>query len=195
MNRNLSGWGVTAAGFLLAFGGVYAMWTGWDKILLERGWSLFIAGSVALSGGVVTMALGRVVAYLAWLGAAGQARRLAPVASNAAETVVSDGAAQPQGRAQDFPPPEKGVPKSEATQANAPRAVGAAGPDLPPFVQPPAQPAASQGQEPTEVDRYSAGDATYIMMSDGSVEVHSAAGTQRYPSLAALKAEAESRQG
>ncbi|MEK4034386.1 hypothetical protein WOA01_15985 [Methylocystis sp. IM2] len=48
--------------------------------------------------------------------------------------------------------------------------------------------------EPAEVDRYTAGDATYVMMSDGSVEVHSAGSVQRYPSLAALKADTSLRQ-
>ncbi|MGJ0393804.1 MAG: hypothetical protein ACR650_13855 [Methylocystis sp.] len=192
MNRNLSEWGVTAAGFLLACGGVYAMWTGWDMILVERGWSLFIAGSVALSGGVVTLALGRVVAHLARLGVGREVGPVAPVAPNAAETVVSGGTAEPQRRTQEFPPAKPDVPKPDLMHANASGAMGAARPDLPPFMQPP--PAAASGEEPVEVDRYSAGDATYIMMSDGSVEVHSAAGAQRYPSLAALRAEAESRQ-
>lgn len=41
---------------------------------------------------------------------------------------------------------------------------------------------------PTEVDRYTSGEATYVMMSDGSVEVHGPGGVQRYASLAELKA-------
>ena len=69
MKPNLSGGGVTIAGLLLAGVGVYAMWTGWDVILLERGWSLFISGAVMLSGGVVTMALGRVISHMARLAA------------------------------------------------------------------------------------------------------------------------------
>ncbi len=78
MQRNFSGWGVTVSGLLLVASGVYAMWTGWDMILLERGWSLFIAGAVAVSGGVVTAALGRVIAQIA---------RLGPLA--AADTIVA----------------------------------------------------------------------------------------------------------
>lgn len=46
---------------------------------------------------------------------------------------------------------------------------------------------------PTEVDRYMAGDAEYVMFSDGSVEVRSGGYTQRYESLAALRREAASR--
>ncbi|PPD43055.1 MAG: hypothetical protein CTY15_11175 [Methylocystis sp.] len=45
-----------------------------------------------------------------------------------------------------------------------------------------------------EVDRYTAGDETYVMLSDGSVEVRNAEGSQRYPSLEALRAEAAARQ-
>ncbi len=144
MRRNLSGWGVMAAGLLLAGGGIYAMWTGWDMILLERGWSLFISGSMALSGGVVTMALGRVIAHIA---------RLAPVEPLPAAANASPEAPQP-----------------------APEA--APSPDLP---APPVE------AQPTEVDRYTADGSTYVMYSDGSVEVLGPTGAQRYPSLAALR--------
>jgi hypothetical protein len=44
--------------------------------------------------------------------------------------------------------------------------------------------------EPVEVDRYTSGDITYVMYSDGAVEVRSANGAQRYASLAELRAHA-----
>lgn len=43
---------------------------------------------------------------------------------------------------------------------------------------------------PVEVDRYVSNGAVYVMFSDGSVEVHSEGRAQRYPSLAALRADA-----
>lgn len=175
MKGNHSGGIVTVTGLLLAAAGAYAMWTGWDLILLERGWSLFIAGSVFLSGGVVTMALGRVVAHLARLGAgAGLSIPAAPAAS--AEAPAH---AQPQAQSRVHAPAKQDEPRSDHSER----------PDFASMID-----IASPAEEPVEVDRYTAGDATYVMMSDGSVEVRSAAGMQRYPSLAALRAEAESRQ-
>ncbi|MEF3365614.1 hypothetical protein V3H18_03605 [Methylocystis sp. 9N] len=51
----------------------------------------------------------------------------------------------------------------------------------------------SKEKSPVEVDRYTAGEAVYVMFSDGSVEVHGAGGAQRYPSLAALRAQGDMR--
>lgn len=178
MKRNLSGWGVTAVGLLLAGGGAYGMWAGWDMIMVERGWSLFIAGSVALSGGVVTAALGRVVAHLARLGAVQEAAEQ-PAPPLSAEEAAPAEAVRAETRASPSPvKPEP--PKAEVAGAEPAR------PDFSSLLRPPVE-------EPTEVDRYTAGDATYVMMSDGSVEVRGPEGAQRYPSLAALRAEAESR--
>ncbi len=42
-------------------------------------------------------------------------------------------------------------------------------------------------EEPHEVDRHVAGDITYVMFSDGAVEVRSPDGVQRYPSIQALR--------
>jgi hypothetical protein len=41
--------------------------------------------------------------------------------------------------------------------------------------------------EPRKVDTYRSGDLTYVMFSDGSVEVHAPTGAQRYASLAELR--------
>lgn len=155
MRRNFSGWGVTTAGLLLAATGGYAMWSGWDFIQLERGWSLFISGAVAVSGGVVTMALGRVIAYLA--------RLSLPQAS--APSIVTD----PAPASADAPPaPPKPTVTSKPLEA----------------------PVEMRVDEATEVDRYAAGDATYVMYSDGSVEMRTATGSERYGSLAELRAAA-----
>lgn len=136
MDANRSAWGVRIAGAVLALGGAYGMWSGWDQIQLERGWSQFIAGATALSAGVVTMALGAVVAALGRLAAPRDAA--SPVSS----------------------------PRS-ARQREAPR-----------------EPA-----PPVEVDRYVSGEATYVMYSDGSVDMQTYEGSRRYQSLAALRAD------
>lgn len=60
----LTRWGVVVLGAALALWGPAAMWKGWDTIQLERGWSLFIAGAVAASGGAVTLALAAVLSRL-----------------------------------------------------------------------------------------------------------------------------------
>lgn len=173
------------AGLAMAGAGAYGMLTGWDMVQLERGWSLFIGGSVVLSGGVVTAALGRVIAYLSRL------------ARN-----------QPAQTQQAQPASAVATAKTEAAETPAPRPKAEARPQKAPPQPPPAPPKAAPTQKPTalsdilkslrepqpqpvtEVDRYEAGGSTYIMMSDGSVEVHGPEGRHRYPSLAALRAEA-----
>ncbi len=66
------GLGVIFLGLALALSGAYGMWAGWDYIQLERGWSLFIGGATAVSGGVVTIALGRAIGVLGRLADKGQ---------------------------------------------------------------------------------------------------------------------------
>lgn len=183
MRPNLSGGGVTIAGLLLAGAGVYSMWTGWDLILLERGWSLFISGAVMVSGGVVTMALGRVIAHMARFAAQPARAAVAPEEREApAQTAVETPAARPKA---DIRPP-----RTEAAPAPAPKPVEQAPEAKPTVVSDLFKAMRKAEAPPTEVDRYDAGDSTYIMMSDGSVEVLSPNGRQRYPSLAALKADA-----
>jgi hypothetical protein len=187
MKPNLSGGGVTIAGLLLAGVGVYAMWTGWDVILLERGWSLFISGAVMLSGGVVTMALGRVIAHMARLAAqpalaVASEKQEAP-AQAAAEAVPARPKVDVRPARAEVAPPI--APKPVEAMAPEPKPPGAVS-DL--FI------AMRKAEAPTEVDRYEAGDSTYVMMSDGSVEVLGPHGRQRYASLAALKADAGLRE-
>lgn len=151
--RRLSRWSVWALGSILALWGLGAMWEGWDKIQIERGWSLFIAGSVAVAGGVVTLALG---AILSRLDHAIFAKEPRPQAAPAAE-----------------PPTAKDAP------------------DAPSIQRPETAFAATLGnlaKEPIEVDRHITGDTTYVMFSDGSVEVRGAGGAQRFSSLSELKA-------
>lgn len=153
MSSKRSGWGVAAMGLLLVAAGAYGMWFGWGIILNERGWSSFIAGAVSLSGGVVTIALGRVIAHLA---------RLAPRADDAA-TPPSARASTPHAPK----PPE--APRAETNKLE------------------------DRAAPLTEVDRYASGDEVYVMFADGTVEVSGPDGFKRYPSIAALRVEAEAR--
>jgi hypothetical protein len=52
---------VLALGGLLALGGALALFTSYGIIMVERGWAGVIAGSTALAGGVVTLALGLIL--------------------------------------------------------------------------------------------------------------------------------------
>lgn len=217
MKRNLTGWGVTIAGLLLAGGGALAMWSGWDMIVVERGWSLFIAGAVALSGGVVTMALGRVIAALGRLGSLAPAveatrREAAAVPPPAPLAPPSAPVAEPEpARTFDAEPIMDGPAAApEPAPIERPAYTPSREPPSPPLRQrqnysrggppllrgslsesglTPAGPAA----EPKEVDRYTTGDSTYVMMSDGSVEVRGPKGVRRYASLAELKTQTAAR--
>jgi hypothetical protein len=67
-----------------------------------------------------------------------------------------------------------GASKAEATEA------------------PPQTPEQAPPLDAVEVDRYQAGDVTYVMFSDGAVEVRGPVGSpQRYASLAELRAHAD----
>lgn len=171
MNRDFSGWGVVLSGALLASGGLYAMWAGWEYVQLERGWSQFIAGAVALSGGVVTIAIGRLIRVLLRFSvfkpeASASVAASLPTDFPQAETAMGHAAkrASKESYATDpAPSPAQFYPETET---------------------------ASDPEAPTELDRYTAGEATYVMFSDGSVEVHAQSEVRRYPTIAALRAEA-----
>ena len=67
-------WIVAGAGVLLSMAGLYGLVTGASIIQVERGWASFIAGAVALSAGVITLALAALMGrieqlVIAWTGA------------------------------------------------------------------------------------------------------------------------------
>ena len=55
--RKAIDWLLLALGVVLFAVGFWWMWTGWDIVQAERGWAAVIAGSVLLTGGVVTTAI------------------------------------------------------------------------------------------------------------------------------------------
>jgi hypothetical protein len=214
MNREFSGWGVIVSGGLLAMVGCYWLYAGWDHIQIERGWSQFIAGAMALSSGVVTMAIGRLIRLLvtqpralAVTQAIGREAASSPSARAAAVAPESQRIARPPEQTRYASPPAGREALSfdpPAPQANASvRPINTEAPGWSQASMSPVTEAApgsdedywrSQeahyhgGEEPTEVDRYMAGDSTYVMFSDGSVEVRSPAGVRLYASLDALRA-------
>jgi len=67
-------WIVAGAGVLLSMAGIYGLVTGASIIQVERGWASFIAGAVAISAGVITLALAALMGRIeqlvvAWTGA------------------------------------------------------------------------------------------------------------------------------
>ena len=55
--RKAIDWLLLALGVVLFAVGFWWMWAGWDIVQVERGWAAVIAGSVLLTGGVVTTAI------------------------------------------------------------------------------------------------------------------------------------------
>lgn len=181
MRRNFSGWGVIFLGILLVFGGGYGLWAGWDLIQLERGWSQFIAGSVALSGGVMTIALGMILTALTSLKSLPLISADREIASQEAINPLSSVSAESKIKAAGARTVHQALSPDRQDTLLASTKLG-------PQPEPIERPQTSVQGEAEEVDRYSAGDTTYIMFSNGSVEVRKATGSQRFPSLAALRA-------
>lgn len=218
MSRDFSGWGVSTMGALLALVGGYWLFAGWEHIQIERGWSQFIAGATALSGGVVTMAIGRLIRALVLQSAA-----IPPAQSIGREAVKTTSprkagsAPEPPRRARSneqikaSPTASEPVNFDESTAqeaqssewletAQSPAASSARLPSVPDTETFPEadvwrnpDPHYPGGDEPSEVDRYTAGDSTYVMYADGSVEVRTPDGVQVYESLDSLRASREER--
>lgn len=197
MFRNGLKWLVAALGSTLLCWGVWAMWTGWGVVQVERGWSLFIGGAATLGAGAVILSVAGLMARIDALGANMAAATAAALRAPPASAPV----AIPQKTADAAPvrPAAPSAAKATARVSDARR--------------PPA-PAATQSssafddyaprgalvdddiarmQQPKEVDRYEANDTTYVMFSDGSVEVSRDGVSKRYESLAQLRADAAQR--
>ena len=200
MLRRVSRWGVTALGVALVVCGVAAMAGGWDIIQVERGWSLFIGGATALAGGAVVIALGQVVFRLDEILVAAQLLRTGEKSPAPSAPAAKPQPKEAEQRSRQSPPhaPPAPTPTPTPTLAQTPPAQQAplpAAPPAPPAKEPEQEaeaPAAVEpsGAEPREVDRYESGEITYVMFSDGAVEVRTSNGAQRFASLAELRAQA-----
>jgi len=98
------GLGVTLLGVALALSGAYGMWAGWEYIQLERGWSLFIAGATAISGGVVTIALGRAIGVMGRIADRAQATTQPSAETESVAAASLEAAPEPQQPAPAKPP-------------------------------------------------------------------------------------------
>ena len=206
MKRDFSGWGVLVTGGLLTLLGVYWLLAGWEHIQIERGWSQFIAGAMLLSGGVVTMAIGRLIRLLVQQSrsvAPGQPAVREPAKPSAARSAVRP--PEPEKRSRP-PEPVAPVAASASVETSAVDAANSWSAPTHQTMKPPPpvrgsapashavaedlfpEPQQMRSAEPVEVDHYTAGEATYVMYSDGSVEVRTPDGAQRYESLEALRA-------
>ncbi len=199
MLRRVSKWGVTALGAALAVGGVVAMASGWDIIQVERGWSLFIGGAAALAGGAVVIALGQVVFLLDEILMATQPRRTAEKSPAPSASAAKPQPKEPEQRSKQPPPQTSPAPTPTLAQTppaqQAPLAVAPAAQPAPSATEPEREAEAPAAEEPSvaeprEVDRYESGGITYVMFSDGAVEVRTSNGAQRFASLAELRAQA-----
>jgi hypothetical protein len=158
----LTRWGVFGLGATLAAWGLAAMFEGWDKIQIERGWSLFISGAVALSGGVVTLAIAAALSRLDHALLA-----LAPRVAAPANPAPAPAPAPVPTPAPMAPPTAMAPPPG--FEAYAPKR----------YVE----------EEPVEVDRYENGGALYVMYSNGSVEIRGDGRVRRFASLSELRAQ------
>jgi hypothetical protein len=165
MVRKLVKWLVAGLGLLLMIGGAGAMWSGWGIIQVERGWSLFIGGAALASGGAVVFALAAVI---------GRLDALVNAQVAAAFQRELEAGADPGWASQPIFAPHTETAFSDSA---AP----------PPAAE---QADVSAPSEPEEIDRYQSGDTTYVMYSDGSIEVRRGDVSRRYESLARLREEA-----
>ncbi len=194
MKPQLSRLGLTVFGVAMAAAGASAMMTGWQTIQVERGWSLFIAGAVLLAGGAIIVALGEIAARLIALADRIDAMEISERPSPSAPAPRAPPARvaelRPLSDLEDMELPPVSHPAGdpfkdlvleedhESRHAESDTTVA----EEPPIFE-----------EPTEVDRYHSGDTTYVMFSDGSVEVRRGDSAERYASLAELRAQASGR--
>ena len=124
-------WVVLALGAVLAAGGLVSIWQGSDIIQIERGWTEVIAGTVALAGGVVTLALYAVIAELELMASANLARK-PPAEAESPSAPAPLEAGEPQH-----------LPEADLPQTAAAEAAPSPEPEIPPT--PPAAPEPASG--------------------------------------------------
>jgi hypothetical protein len=124
--RVLANAGVFALGIIMIIAGAYGIWHGSRYIQLEWGWASVISGSVALTGGVLTLAIGFVL------------RRLDALHGALLRLGAAAGAGPPAREREPEPSRETGFdPAMQAVAVN---------PELPADEQSAATPAAEPGQ-------------------------------------------------
>lgn len=189
------GWLICALGVALAIGGSVSLANGLPYLRIDWGATEVLAGTTALSGGLVVLALGAVLLSVDRLSrrAAGAGRAAVPAAGDSTPDAVL------------APAPRIGsgrvgteVPLSAPRDLDVPDPVVRSGIDAAP---PPDDRVAHERVEPhgtletedapTVVGRYEANGASYVLFSDGTIEVETETGTHRFASMGDLKAHIE----
>ncbi len=209
-------WLISVLGAVMGLAGAWSLWNGISFIRLDWGQTETVAGTVALSGGLVSLGIGAVLFAL----------RDLRVGSAPALTTGSDTVAEPEAVTEVAAPrrPDSavgrlrsklstvGMPKTEPSMAapaepsrdlDAPVVRPAPAPALrtEPAPVPPERaapvpeiapapvprPVPPVAEAPTVVGRYDANGATYVLFSDGTIEVETGSGTHRFDSMADLK--------
>ena len=146
---------------VLMLAGVYGLVMGWDIIMVERGWSQFIAGATSFSAGVIVLALIHV------------ARQVDRLRGDLAGLVVEVDDA-PSATPEPAPTPQAGAP-TEAAPVPPPHPVQT-------------EAHASEPTAPREmVGSYASGGVTYFMYGDHSIEAELPDGRFRFASMEELR--------
>ena len=201
-------WLISVLGAALGLAGAWSLWNGISFIRLDWGQTETVAGTVALSAGIVTLGIGAVLFALRDLRVAAPRSRATGIdgAGDRVTETVPD-VAEPD-RSQSAAGRLKsrlatvGMPKAEPALAAPgdrpqdldepvlrpgppPAPVGRPSPQIAP--PPEVRPDPSLVEAPTVVGRYDANGATYVLFSDGTIEVETGSGTHRFDSMADLK--------
>jgi hypothetical protein len=156
---------------LLMLSGLYGLVMGWDIIMVERGWSQFIAGATAFSAGAVILSLSHV------------AREVRKLRSDLSGLVVEVDEPSPVAASPALPATDLAVSKSDTKSDPKPDANmdAKATTDL----------AAAQTEAPsherTMVGTYASSGVTYFMYSDHSIEAELPDGRHRFASMDDLR--------
>ena len=222
-------WVIAVLGTALAVGGGISLWSGSGYIRLDWGQAEAVAGTVAMSGGIVTLALAAVLFTLrdlahrpARAAASGVGLEALYLPEDAVPTDAAEVPAAPARRsiagrlatvglpkAHRSPEAERVIPEVSDPARDVARdldeTVTEAQPRHDPASPVPAEPetdfdprqravpeaprplAPAPAEAPTVVGRYEANGASYVLFSDGTIEVETDTGTHSFASMAALK--------
>ena len=175
------GWLIAALGTGLALGGTVAIYFGAPYMQVEWGYSEVIAGTTALSAGILAVALASILFALRDL------KRLARIGGDGRGewTGARPASASPTGASAPtvavLAPTEPAWDRVEARPRH----------DEPVPFRPAEGGVPAEDQAATVVGRYEANGASYVLFSDGTIEVETETGTHRYGSMQELRAHIE----
>jgi hypothetical protein len=184
-----------ALGLLLVVGGLGGLLASLNLVPTEIGLTYALCGTLALCAGVVTLAIGALIAQLKMLAAsaAAQGGETAQVATAPIEEPVAPSEPEPQVAEDEAiePAAAEAQPEPSDAEANAsfdeePINENRTGhlPSMATIERVLVEPET----EPTLVGHYSSGGANYKIFSDGSIEAETEGGAFKFASMADFKA-------